>query len=127
MGKGMLTFKEYFTESVEVDEAMNASQRLKAKATFRKNKAKIMMGRKKAEKRIANPEKLMKRAMKAARKAFEKKLLKDKSKDDLNFAGRQALEKRLESKKAAIAKLAKKLLPAIKKAEMEKHQSKGGK
>lgn len=116
----MLTFKEYISE--EVDEALNPQQRMKAKATFRKNKAKIMMGRKKAEKRIASPEKLKKRAQKAARKAVEDKLLKGKSKDDLGFAQRGALEKRVDAKKSMINKLAKKLLPSIKKKEMEKRQ-----
>ena len=102
---------------------MNAQQRMKAQATFRKNKAKIEAGRKKAANKTASPDKLKDRAKKAARKAIEAKLLKNKSKDELGFSQRAALEKRLDSKKAAIAKLAKKLLPSVKKKEMEKHKS----
>ena len=119
----MFKFKEYFdssNESAELDEALNLQQRMKAKQNFRKNKAKIAIGRKKAEKKIASPEKLMDRAMKAARKMVEKKLLQGKSKDELTFAAREALEKKLESKKGLIKKLAKKLLPKIKEKERNK-------
>jgi hypothetical protein len=109
----MNSFKEF-------SEAMTLSQRMKAKATFRRNKSKIAMGKKKAEKRIAPPEKLKLRARKAARRAIEKKLLGGKSKESMTFAGRQSLEKRVDKKKAAVDQLAKKLLPKIKKAELQK-------
>lgn len=117
----MLLFKEY------LEEAMTLQQRMKAKQTFRKNKSKIAMGKKRAEKRIASPEKLKLRARKAARKAVEKKLLKNKTKDELSFSARQELEKKVDKKKALIARLAKKLLPAIKKAEREKKMGAGKK
>lgn len=121
----MQTFKEYFEQEL-LDEALNMQQRMKAKMTFRKNKAKIAMGKKKAEKRIASPEKLKDRARKHARKALEKKLLKDKSKDELSFSQRQAIEKKIDKKKGAIERIAKKMLPKLKKAELEKKRG-GGK
>lgn len=128
----MLTFKE-FVEYVEsdddldnVNEALTLQQRMKAKQTFRKNKAKIAMGRKKAEKRVATPEKLKKRARKQARRELEKKLLKDKSKDDLSYAARTELEKKIDKRAAAIDRIARKLLPKLKKAELEKKRG-GGK
>lgn len=125
----MLTFKEFLSEESqesEVDEALNMAQRMKAKINFRKNKAKIAMGRKRAEKRIASPEKLKARARKAARKAVEKKLLRNKDKDDLGLSQRQELEKRVDAKKGLIDKLARKLLPVMKKKEMEKHRTPAG-
>ena len=39
---------------------------------------------------------------------------------DLSFGQRQSIEKQLDKKKGAINKLAKKLLPAIRKADREK-------
>ena len=116
----MKSFKEF-------NEAMSLSQRMKAKATFRKNKSKIAMGRKKAERMMATPEKLKKRARKAARDALEKKLLGGKSKSDLSMGAREALEKKVDAKKGAIDKLAIKLLPKIKKAELEKKRNRGAK
>lgn len=117
----MKTFKEYAKpEEDDIDEALNLKQRMKAKQTFRKNKAKIAMGKKRAEKKIASPEKLKARARKGARKAVEKMILKNKSKEDLSFSQRQGLEKRVDAKKGVIDRIAKKILPAVKKAELEK-------
>jgi hypothetical protein len=104
----------------EVDEAMSVSQRLKAKKTFQKNKAKILMGRKKSAKKFATPEQLKKRTEKQARGAIEKKLTGGKSKSDLSFAERGQLEKKMAKKTAAIKKLAKKLLPSAKTKDKAK-------
>lgn len=41
-------------------------------------------------------------------------------KNDLGMSGKAALEKKLDKKKGAIKKLAKKLLPMIRKKEQEK-------
>jgi len=109
----------------EFTEALTAAQRAKAKATFRKNKAKIALGRKKAAKKLASKEQLQSRAEKAARTLLIKKILKDKSKDQLSFSQRADLEKKLAKKKAAIKKIAKKLLPQIKAADRAKLKKKG--
>ena len=109
----MKSFKEF-------EEAMTAQQRQKAKATFRKNKAKIMLGRKKAAKKLATKDQLQGRAEKQARDILFKKLVKDKGKSDLSFAQRAAIEDKLKKKKGAIKKIAKKLLPKIKAADREK-------
>tara|TARA_B100000900_G_scaffold146430_1_gene124110 strand:- start:976 stop:1344 length:369 start_codon:yes stop_codon:yes gene_type:complete len=109
----MKTFKEF----TEQNEAMTMSQRMKMKAAFKKNKAKIALGKKKAAKKLASPEKLKARAKKQARDIIIKKILKGKSKNDLGFAARTDLEKKVDKKKGAIAKIAKKILPAVKKAD----------
>lgn len=109
----MKTFKEF----TEQDEAMSMAQRMKMKAAFKKNKAKIKLGKKKAAKKLASPEKLKARAKKQARDIIIKKILKGKSKNDLGFAARTDLEKKVDKKKGAIAKIAKKILPAVKKAD----------
>ena len=116
----MKSFKE-FTDS---NESLTMAQRQKRKASFRKNKAKIMMARKKAAKKMATPEKLKSRAEKQARNLIIKKILKNKSKDDLSFAARGELEKKVAKKSAAIKKIAKKLLPLVKKADIAKMKNK---
>jgi len=113
----MKSFKEH---SDEVDEAFTQARRMKAKATFRKNKAKIELGRKKAAMKLASPEKLKAKADKKAREIVVQKLLKDKDKSELSFAARQDLEKRVDKKKGLIDKLSKKILPAVKKADRAK-------
>jgi hypothetical protein len=124
----MLSFKEYsLQEDVaiqeatdELGEALTMQQRMKAKQSFRKNKAKIKAGKRKAKNKIASPDKLKTRARKQARNEVEKKILKDKNKADLSFSARQALEKRVDAKKAMIDRIAKKQLPKTRKAELEK-------
>ena len=112
----MKSFKEFN----DANEALTISQRQKRKASFRKNKAKIMIARKKAAKKMASPEKLKGRAEKQARNLIIKKILKNKSKDDLSYAARGELEKKVAKKTAAIKKIAKKLLPMVKKADRAK-------
>ena len=109
----MKTFKEYNTQ----DEAMTMAQRMKMKAAFKKNKGKIALGKKKAAKKPKKKEKLKARAVKQARDIIIKKILKGKSKADLGFAARTDLEKKVDKKKGAIKKIAKKILPAVKKAD----------
>ena len=125
----MKSFKEHNAdiseESVDFSEAMSLQHRMKMKAAFRKNKAKIALGKKKAAKKLASPEKLKAKATKAARELLIKKILKNKKKSDLSFSARAGIEKKLANKKGAIAKIAKKLLPGIKKKDRAKLKSKG--
>ena len=108
----MKSFKEF----TDANEALTLSQRQKRKAVFRKNKAKIMIARKKAAKKLASPEQ--------ARNLIVKKILKNKTKDDLSMSARGELEKKVDKKKAAIKKIAKKLLPMVKKADRAKIKNK---
>ena len=109
------------------DEALSIAQRNK-KSRIMKAKGK-MIARKRAiaMKRKASPEKMKKKAQKKARDIITKKMLKDKSKADLSQSGKEALEKRLDKKKALIKKIAKKILPQVKKAESERMAKKGKK
>ena len=109
----MKSFKEYS----DAFEALTISQRQKRKAAFRKNKAKIMIARKKAAKKLASPEKLKQRAIVQARNLIIKKILKNKGKAELSFAAKAELEKKVKKKTGAIKKIAKKILPQIKQAE----------
>ena len=115
----MLSFKDH-TQL----EALTPAQRMKAKVNFKKNKAKIMLGRKKAAKKLASPDQLKSRAQLQARKVLLNKLLKGRSKDDLSFAQKHEVEKKLAMKRNAINKIAKKLLPKVKAADRAK--KKGG-
>lgn len=114
-----------FKEFTSADEALDMTQRLARKRAFKKNKAKIALGRKRAEKRMANMDTLKKRAQKAARNTLLKKLTKDVPKDELSLSRRQDIEKRLDKKKPVIDKLAKKLLPQVRKKELERKRNRG--
>ena len=103
-----------------LDEIMTKMARMKRARMMKVKGKQIARKRKIAMKRKANPEKLKKRAMKKARDIVTKKLLKDKDKSDLSISGKETLEKRLNKKKLVIAKIAKRILPNVRKAENER-------
>ena len=102
------------------DEALSKAARMK-KSRLMKMKGKMIAKKREISmKKKASPEKLKKRAMKKARDILAKKILKDRSKSDLSISGKEGLEKKLNAKSAIIKKIAKKLIPQIKKAETER-------
>ena len=121
MQSGKVTMKKIDDMINDVlDEIMSKMGRMK-RARMMKTKGKMIARKRKiAMKRKASPEKIKKRAAKKARDIITKKILKDKSKSDLSLAGRERLEKRLAKKKGIIAKIAKKILPKVRKAENER-------
>jgi multidrug resistance efflux pump len=104
----------------ELQEALTTAQRAKRRASFRKAKARIQRGRKLAQKRLAPREKLEKRAQKQARKSIESKILGGKTKADLPFATRSAIEKKVDQRSPVIKRLAKRLYPKVRKTELER-------
>ena len=109
-----------FIESAPATEALTMQQRLARARSLKKNKAKIAIGRKKLARKIADMETLKKRARKQARNLLLKKITKDIPKGELSFARRQSIEKQLDKKKAVVDKIAKKLLPKVRQAEIQK-------
>ena len=102
------------------DEALSKAARMK-KSRLMKMKGKMIARKREISmKKKASPEKIKKRAMKTARDILTKKILKDRSKSDLSISGKEGLEKKLNAKAAVIKKIAKKIIPQIKKAETER-------
>lgn len=104
-------------------EALSMASRRKLARSLKRNKAKIARGRKKAARRIASKEVLMKRARKQARKQIAQKFTKDTPKDELTFARKKEIEKRLDKMKPRIDRMAKKLLPVVRKKELARKRS----
>lgn len=98
-----------------------ASRRALARA-MKRNKAKIKMGRKRAMQRVANPEVLMKRAKKHARNQMFQRIAK-KNRGDVTPARKAAIEDRLNKMKGRIEKMARKMLPQIRKMEKERRSA----
>ena len=108
-------------ESVEpADEALSMAARRKKAITMKKIQARLKVGRKKASMKVADKGRLEKRARKAARNAIAKKLTKGISKVDLTPARKAEIEKRLDKMQGKVGRLAKKMLPKIRKSELEK-------
>ena len=102
------------------EEALTFSQRRQRSRAMKKNKAKLKMGRKRQMAKAADLPRLKKRAQKAARVQIFKKITKGKSRDEIPAARRQEIEKRLDKMKARIDRVAKKLLPSVRKKDQQR-------
>lgn len=109
-------------EALDPAQRMRAARRMKSTAM----QAKIQRGQKQAARRMANADRLNKRSRKAARNAIVKKMTKDIPKGELSFARRKDIENRLDKKKALVNRLAKKMLPSVRKRELERKRSNSG-
>lgn len=110
-------------ESVDrTDEALSMVQRRAKARQMKKYKTRIAMGRKRAAAKMADAPRLKRRAQKAARAALAKKLTKGIPKSELTPARKQEIEKRLDKMKQRVSRLAKKMLPAVRKKELARRQ-----
>jgi tRNA(Ser,Leu) C12 N-acetylase TAN1 len=128
MGK-MKSFKEFSQDEKLVEqyntEALNFLQRLQKSRIMKRIKHKIQRGAKLARRKIvSDPDKLMKRAIKQQRTNIAKKLLKGVSLSSISVARKIEIGKKLDKMKGRIYKLAKKLLPSIRKKEKNKFKDK---
>ena len=103
-------------------EALNMQQRRARARLMKRIKSKIKPGRDRARRKMATPEKLKKRAMKQARMKVFLKISKGVKKDEMSFARRQEMEKRLEKPqvKKRIAMFAKRMLKDVRKKEVDR-------
>ena len=113
---------QYTSEESEVDEALSVAARLKKGRDFKRNRAKVALGRSRAARKFADKKTLEKRARRSAYKAVYQKLTKNVSKDDLSPQRKAEIEKRLNSPafKNRIARMSKKMIKDVRKKEMER-------
>lgn len=107
-------------ESVDTDEALNMTQRRAKARQMKKYQARLKVGRKKARMKVANAKVLARRARKAARNTIAKKITRGIPKADLTPARKQEIEKRLDKMTPRINRLAKKMVPKLRQAELGK-------
>ena len=125
----LLTLKEYILADSdidkELDEVLSIQTRMRMKASMRKNKAKIKLGRRRADRKLADTGRLTKRARRQARNSILNKILKGKDKSELSYGARADIERRVNKRAALIQRMARKLLPKVRKADREKMKPKG--
>ena len=114
-------------EDTQVDKVLSTQQRMAKARKMRILAPRIALGRKRAMKRAATPERLKNRAKKQARMTLFKKLSKGQSKSDMSMARRAEIEKRLSKMGNRINRLAIKLLPTARKMDRERRGSKAKK
>ena len=121
----MVRYGMKIAEEMELDEAvLSIAQRRQRGLTMRKFAGKIANARKRMAARPATKAQLLTRATKAATVIIRKKVA---GKKGVGYAGlapsaKMAVDKKVAKKSAAIKKIAKKLLPKVKKADKLKRQ-----
>ena len=111
-------------ESVEhVDEVMSISQRKKAGQRMKRMSKRIQVAKKRAMKRAPTMDVLQKRAQKTARSQMIKKWSRGQDKSDMSAGRRGEMEKRLKKSKGKIDRMAKKLVPQLRKVDRERRSS----
>lgn len=103
-----------------LDEALSLQQRRQRAITMRRYKAKIAAARKRMARRPADQERLKKRAEKKARSMVRAKIAGEKGKNyqDLSPAEKSLIDDRVKKRSVMVARIAKKLLPKMKRSDM---------
>ena len=101
-------------------EALSMQQRRAIAMRMRRQAQKIARKRARNKKRMKSQDQLLKKAQKIARDTLAKKMTGGKSLSTLSIGARIAVAKKLDKKKSAITRLAKKMLPKVKKGEVER-------
>ncbi len=107
------------TEDIEM-EAISKAERVKRAQRMKKFAARLKVGKKRAMRKMADSSRLKRRADKQARLAMIKKLTRGVPRSKLSYERRAEIEKRLNKPavKTRIKRLAKKMFPTIRKAEV---------
>lgn len=110
------------TPTGNTNEALTTADRLKRSRQMKRFKSRIAIGREKAKKRTASAAVVKKRAQKQARALVAKKMAQGIDKSELSPQRKAEIEKRLDTPaaKKRIERLVKKLIPRVRKAEMER-------
>jgi len=100
---------------------LTAAQRKKRGQIAKRTAKRRAFRRKQKEKRMKSSSDLLMKANKAARTMFKKKYSSGKNYNELSYAEKGMIDKRLEKIPAArLSKIAKRLLPKLKKREVER-------
>ena len=113
------------SEGLELEESvLTIAQRLKRAASMRRNEPRIKAARARAMKRMANNQKLVGRARKKAIMAIRKRVAGDRGVNyhDLSASEKIQIDKLVDKRKRSITKIAQRLLPSVRKAEMLRFQ-----
>ena len=107
----------------DTTEALSFASRRALARSMVKNKAKIKMGRRRAMQKTATQDVIMKRARKAARNTLFLKFAK-KDRSEMTPQRRAAIEDRINKMKGKVDKIARKMIPQIRKRERDRRSAK---
>ena len=113
------------TPGQEVNEVLTVAQRRARGRLMKRLGKRIAIARKRKMRKVAGADQLQKRSMKAAKNVLRKKIAGKRGESYAELSPQQKImiDKMVQKRAGAIPKIAKKLLPKIKKAEKERIKS----
>lgn len=113
--------RKIMREDVEqVDEVISRSERLKRGQRMKRMSKRIQMAKKRALRRAPSMDVLQKRARKQAKNQMIQKWTRGADKSELSMGRKAELEKRLKKMGPKLDRMAKKLVPTIRKQDRER-------
>lgn len=115
-------YMKKMTPGEKIQEVLTVQQRRARGRQMRRLAKRIALKRQRKLKRVAGAEQLQKRAQKAAKQVLRKKIAGKRGEEykDLSPQQKVIIDKMVEKRAGAIPRIARKLLPKIKKAEKER-------
>ena len=110
---------------VEVTEALTPLGRIKRRQAARRNKQRLKVARARAMRKSATPDKIKMRATRGARGMMYKRLLRGRDKSSLPPAEKARLEVMIKRFQPLIARLAVRMVPQMRKAELTRLKKRG--
>jgi len=117
---------EDYADDIQVTEALTPMGRIKRRQAARRNKTKLKLARIRASKRAGGNARVKMRATRGARNMMYKRLLRGRDKSGLPPSEKARLEKMITKFQPLIARIAVRLVPTIRKAEMSRLKNKRG-
>jgi hypothetical protein len=99
---------------------LTLAQRIKKKQVFRKNKAKIKLGRKRASRKRANTDKIKQRARRQAIKNVKKIIARGKNLNKASASEKTRIERLVKKRKNIVNRATRKLIPQKRKQDRER-------
>ena len=119
--------RKIMKEEVEqVDEVLSRSERLKRGQRMKRMSKRIQMAKQRALKRAPTMDVIQNRARKQAKNQMIQKWTRGADKSELSMGRRQELEKRLKKMGPKLDRMAKKLVPTIRKQDRERRSGSKG-
>jgi hypothetical protein len=113
-------------DEVQITEVLSVQGRLKRRFAARKNRQKLKVARNIALRRGSTPDRLKKRATRGARGLVYKRLLRGRSKTNMPPAEKARLEKMLQLYTPLVQRLSVRLLPNMRKMEIQRMKNRKG-
>jgi len=117
---GLELAEELEKEGLDLTEALTPDQRRRRGMVMRRNERKILRAKEMARKRMASSDQLKIRATNKARDIIRKRLSGGKNYDSLTVSEKTTIDRLMQSRKAAVKRLAGRILNRVKNAEFER-------